>query len=185
MFRWHLQAQRTDSGAPTGLAETLRSELILYGIKVHAYFPATILSPGLTEENKTKPKVTLDIEGGDEGLSPEKCARGLVKGKSTVGLSHVHTTHAVLQGSRRGTSSSRPTSTPTCSGLLRRARRPPTTLSSTVCSISSRGSPFPSGGRWSPTRPSKDTAGNTSSRSVSPLDPLFLSANLYDHTVRT
>lgn len=64
-----------------GLAESLRSELILYGIDVHAYFPATILSPGFDEENKTKPKVTLEIEGADEGLTPAQCAKGLLKGK--------------------------------------------------------------------------------------------------------
>nr|CDI54450.1 related to 3-ketosphinganine reductase [Melanopsichium pennsylvanicum 4] len=64
-----------------GLAESLRSELILYGISVHAYFPATILSPGFEEENKTKPKITLEIEGADEGLTPAACAEGLIKGK--------------------------------------------------------------------------------------------------------
>lgn len=64
-----------------GLAESLRSELILYGISVHAYFPATILSPGLEEENKTKPKITLDVEGTDEGLTPAQCAKGLLKGE--------------------------------------------------------------------------------------------------------
>ncbi|SPO28720.1 related to 3-ketosphinganine reductase [Ustilago trichophora] len=63
-----------------GLAESLRSELILYGISVHAYFPATILSPGFDEENKTKPKITLEIEGTDEGLTPAQCAKGLIKG---------------------------------------------------------------------------------------------------------
>ena len=65
----------------SGLAETLRSELLLYGISVHAYFPATILSPGFEEENKTKPKITLEIEGADEGLTPAQCAKGLIKGK--------------------------------------------------------------------------------------------------------
>ncbi|PWN48133.1 NAD(P)-binding protein [Violaceomyces palustris] len=63
-----------------GLAESLRSELQLYGISVHAYFPATILSPGFEEENKTKPKITKQIEGVDEGLTPEVCAKGLLKG---------------------------------------------------------------------------------------------------------
>lgn len=67
-----------------GLAETLRSELILYGISVHAYFPATIFSPGLEEENKTKPKITKEIEGADEGLTPEQCAKGLIKGKHLI-----------------------------------------------------------------------------------------------------
>ncbi|KAJ9473886.1 3-ketodihydrosphingosine reductase TSC10 [Pseudozyma hubeiensis] len=63
-----------------GLAESLRSELILYGISVQAYFPGTILSPGLEEENKTKPKITLEIEGEEEGLTPAQCAKGLIKG---------------------------------------------------------------------------------------------------------
>lgn len=63
-----------------GLAECLRSELQLYGIQVHMYFPATILSPGLKEENKTKPALTLEIEGQDEGLSPEACAQHLLRG---------------------------------------------------------------------------------------------------------
>lgn len=54
--------------------------MLLYGISVHAYFPATILSPGFEEENKTKPKITLEIEGADEGLTPAACAKGLVKG---------------------------------------------------------------------------------------------------------
>ncbi|SPO46803.1 related to 3-ketosphinganine reductase [Moesziomyces antarcticus] len=63
-----------------GLAETLRSELLLYGISVQAYFPASILSPGFEQENKTKPKVTLEIEEGDSPLTPEQCAKGLVKG---------------------------------------------------------------------------------------------------------
>ena len=74
-----------------GLAESLRSELILYGISVHAYFPATILSPGFEEENKTKPKITLEIEGADEGLTPAQCAKGLIKGKSPLSPYNVAT----------------------------------------------------------------------------------------------
>ena len=66
--------------AVRGLAESLRSELLLYGIDVHAYFPATILSPGFEVENETKPKITRDIEGVDEGLTPSQCAQGLLKG---------------------------------------------------------------------------------------------------------
>ncbi|KAL9937851.1 hypothetical protein V8E36_003396 [Tilletia maclaganii] len=63
-----------------GLAESLRSELILYGIDVHVYFPASILSPGFEVENQTKPAVTKEIEAGDEPQTPEVCARGLLKG---------------------------------------------------------------------------------------------------------
>ena len=33
-----------------GLAESLRNELKAYGINVHCYFPATILTPGFEEE---------------------------------------------------------------------------------------------------------------------------------------
>lgn len=64
----------------TGLAECLRMELQLYGIQVHSYFPATILSPGFEEENKTKPSLTKEIEGTDEGQTPEQCAMHLLQG---------------------------------------------------------------------------------------------------------
>ncbi|KDQ64577.1 hypothetical protein JAAARDRAFT_117758 [Jaapia argillacea MUCL 33604] len=63
-----------------GLAETLRSELILYGIGVHIFFPATIYSPGYEEENKTKPAITLKIEETDGGLKPEDAAKALLRG---------------------------------------------------------------------------------------------------------
>lgn len=64
----------------SGLAECLRMELQLHGIDVHAYFPATILSPGLEEENKTKPSLTKEIEGTDEGQTPAQCAAHLLRG---------------------------------------------------------------------------------------------------------
>ncbi|PWN32343.1 NAD(P)-binding protein [Meira miltonrushii] len=65
-----------------GLAETLRSEFLLYkGLSVHAYFPGTILSPGFIEEEKTKPKVTQSIEDGEKGgQMPMQCAKKLLKG---------------------------------------------------------------------------------------------------------
>ncbi|TFK55967.1 oxidoreductase [Heliocybe sulcata] len=63
-----------------GLAETLRSELQLYPIDVHIFFPGTIYSPGYENENKTKPKVTLKIEEADEGLKPEQAAQVLLDG---------------------------------------------------------------------------------------------------------
>ncbi|TCD65598.1 3-dehydrosphinganine reductase [Steccherinum ochraceum] len=66
--------------AVRGLAEALHSELMLYGIDVHVFFPGTIFSPGLITENKTKPKVTLKIEERDEGMSPERWADELLKG---------------------------------------------------------------------------------------------------------
>lgn len=63
-----------------GLAETLRSELLLYSISVHIFFPGTIYSPGYVEENKLKPKITLKIEEGDTGLTPDQSAKTLLRG---------------------------------------------------------------------------------------------------------
>lgn len=70
-----------------GLAETLRSELLLYSISVHIFFPGTIYSPGYLEENKMKPKITLEIEQGDEGMPPEQSAELLLRG---VESGHFH-----------------------------------------------------------------------------------------------
>ncbi|KAJ2295714.1 3-dehydrosphinganine reductase [Coemansia sp. RSA 2706] len=66
--------------AVRGLAEALRVELLAHGINVHCYFPGTIFTPGYEAENLTKPAVTKDIEGADEGMSPEKCSAGLFNG---------------------------------------------------------------------------------------------------------
>ncbi|KAG7092848.1 hypothetical protein E1B28_009162 [Marasmius oreades] len=63
-----------------GLAETLRSELLLYKSSVHICFPCTIYSPGYIEENKTKPPITLKIEETDDGQTPEQVAEGLFRG---------------------------------------------------------------------------------------------------------
>ncbi|KAG5649005.1 hypothetical protein DXG03_000354 [Asterophora parasitica] len=88
-----------------GLAETLRSELLLYSISVHIFFPGTIYSPGYIEENKTKPKITLKIEEGDEGLKPEHAAEGLLNG---VQKGHFHISGDLLgnifRASTRGAS---------------------------------------------------------------------------------
>ncbi|KAJ2795444.1 3-dehydrosphinganine reductase, partial [Coemansia helicoidea] len=66
--------------AVRGLAEALRVELQAHGINVHCYFPGTIFTPGYEAENLTKPQVTKDIEGADEGLTPEQCSAGLFRG---------------------------------------------------------------------------------------------------------
>jgi 3-dehydrosphinganine reductase len=63
-----------------GLAETLRSELLLYSIDVHIFFPGTMYTPGYVEENKTKPKITLKIEETDKGLEPDAAAEALLRG---------------------------------------------------------------------------------------------------------
>lgn len=67
-----------------GLADTLYSELKLYGIDVQIYFPNTMYTPGFEEEGKTKPEITRRIESGDEGCTPEQAAQALYKGASTI-----------------------------------------------------------------------------------------------------
>ncbi|PPQ97052.1 hypothetical protein CVT26_001275 [Gymnopilus dilepis] len=72
-----------------GLADTLQSEMMLYGIDVHIYFPATMYTPGYDEEEKSKPAITKKIESTDEGQTPEKAAQVLYKG---VVNGHAHIT---------------------------------------------------------------------------------------------
>ncbi|KAH7106515.1 oxidoreductase [Auriculariales sp. MPI-PUGE-AT-0066] len=71
-----------------GLADNLRSELLLYGIDVQMYFPSTIYSPGYENENKTKPEIVLKIEERDVGDTPEVCARIMLKGVA-AGNAHI------------------------------------------------------------------------------------------------
>ncbi|KAH7927027.1 NAD(P)-binding protein [Leucogyrophana mollusca] len=63
-----------------GLAEALHSELMLYGIDTHIFFPPTMYTPGFNEENRTKPAVTRMIESTDKGLTPEQAASALLTG---------------------------------------------------------------------------------------------------------
>ena len=72
---------RSDSWSSLGLADTLQSEMMLYGIDVHIYFPATMYTPGYDEEEKNKPAITKKIESTDEGQTPEKAAQILYKGQ--------------------------------------------------------------------------------------------------------
>lgn len=52
----------------------------MFGIKVHLYMPAGMLSPGYEEENKLKPKITQKVEEGDKPISCDAAAAILVKG---------------------------------------------------------------------------------------------------------
>ncbi|KAF9070772.1 oxidoreductase [Rhodocollybia butyracea] len=61
-----------------GLAETLRSELLLYDSTVHIMFPGNIDSPGFIEENRTKPRITAEIDSTSKPESPEVLAEGLI-----------------------------------------------------------------------------------------------------------
>jgi len=65
-----------------GLGDTLESELRLYDIDVHTFFPPTMVTASYIEENKTKPEITKIIEGTDEGLTSEKAAEVMLRGES-------------------------------------------------------------------------------------------------------
>lgn len=65
----------------TGLAENLHSELQLYGVDVHIYYPNTIFTPGFEEECKTKPEISQILEGTVEGFTPAECANILFNGE--------------------------------------------------------------------------------------------------------
>ncbi|KAK0116524.1 3-dehydrosphinganine reductase [Cadophora gregata] len=64
------------------LGDSLAQEILLYGgdVKIHTVFPGTINSPGLINENKTKPGITFQLEEGDPGLTPDDMAAGAIKG---------------------------------------------------------------------------------------------------------
>ncbi|KAF9515283.1 hypothetical protein BS47DRAFT_1376318 [Hydnum rufescens UP504] len=70
-----------------GLADTLASELQLYGIDVHIFFATTMRTPGLEEEKKSKPAITSKIEGDDSPVSPESAAERILSG---IQKGHVH-----------------------------------------------------------------------------------------------
>lgn len=90
--------------AMRSLADTLRSEMNLYNgyrrnpkpdasqpvpdkdIKIHCIFPATIISPGLEQENKTKPAVTHQLEEGDPKQTEDEVAAAAVKGLEKGGF---------------------------------------------------------------------------------------------------
>jgi 3-dehydrosphinganine reductase len=62
------------------LAESLRHELLFYGIGVHCHFPGNIDSPGYILENTTKPAFTRELDGDSVAKSPEEVANNLVRG---------------------------------------------------------------------------------------------------------
>ncbi|KAJ6578198.1 oxidoreductase [Mycena capillaripes] len=73
-----------------GLADTLQSELMLYpDISVHIYFPGSILTPGFEEEQRSKPKITKEIDDADSAVTPDVAARAFFTG---VQKGHAHIT---------------------------------------------------------------------------------------------
>ena len=76
------------------LSDTLAQECLLYGdhVKIHTIFPGTILSPGLENENKTKPGITFILEESDPEQTADQVAKNSIMGLEngeyliTVGL---------------------------------------------------------------------------------------------------
>lgn len=68
--------------AIVGFAEALRQEMGLYGVHVNLHFPPTTETPGLTEENKSKPAVTWAIEESSRKFTSEQVAASILSGIS-------------------------------------------------------------------------------------------------------
>jgi 3-dehydrosphinganine reductase len=63
-----------------GFSEALRSELKQYGIQVSVLCPPDTDTPGLQEENKTKPEETRALTARTKLMQPDNVARVLVNG---------------------------------------------------------------------------------------------------------
>ena len=63
-----------------GFSDALRQELMQYNINVSVLCPPDTDTPGLQEENKTKPKETQAISGNAKLLKPEFVADAVLKG---------------------------------------------------------------------------------------------------------
>jgi len=66
--------------AVRGFLESLRGELLPYGIHVGCSFPPDTDTPQLADENRYKPKETKAISGTIKPLSAERVARSIVDG---------------------------------------------------------------------------------------------------------
>jgi 3-dehydrosphinganine reductase len=66
--------------AVRGFLESLRAELLPYGIHVGCSFPPDTDTPQLADENRFKPKETRAISGTIKPLSAERVAKSIVEG---------------------------------------------------------------------------------------------------------
>ena len=61
-----------------GLLDSLRFELLGTKIQLHYYGPSNMMTPGLIEENKNKPKIVADMEINAKNISPDEAAHILL-----------------------------------------------------------------------------------------------------------
>jgi len=66
--------------AVMGMSEALRAELKPRGIRISVLCPPDTDTPGMVEENRTKPEETHAVSGNVKLMSPEKVAEALIKG---------------------------------------------------------------------------------------------------------
>ena len=66
--------------ALTGYADSLRQDLLRYGVQVSILFPADTDTPQLHEENKTKPPETAAVSGTIKPAPPEVVAKAFLDG---------------------------------------------------------------------------------------------------------
>ena len=57
-----------------GLLDSLRSELLNTKLNLHYYGPSNMLTPGLVQENKIKPKIVMDMESNAKNISADEAA---------------------------------------------------------------------------------------------------------------
>jgi NAD(P)-dependent dehydrogenase (short-subunit alcohol dehydrogenase family) len=66
--------------AIVGFGSALRQELLPYGVEVGVFYPPTTDTPGLAEENESKPALTWAIEGTSRKFTSEQVAAKLLDG---------------------------------------------------------------------------------------------------------
>ena len=57
-----------------GLLDSLKFELLNTKLNLHYYGPSNMLTPGLVEENKIKPKIVADMESNAKNISADEAA---------------------------------------------------------------------------------------------------------------
>ncbi|MCB9681454.1 MAG: SDR family oxidoreductase [Alphaproteobacteria bacterium] len=66
--------------AIVGFAESLRQELLPFGVQVNVFYPPTTDTPGLAEENESKPPLTWAIEGTSRKFTADQVAATMLAG---------------------------------------------------------------------------------------------------------
>ena len=57
-----------------GLLDSLRFELLNTKLSLHYYAPSNMLTPGLIQENKTKPQIVSDVESNAKNITADEAA---------------------------------------------------------------------------------------------------------------